>query len=94
MVAQEDRDQGSFYLMICYCTNIDTMQVNDYLKFHGYEFTAVPDNYIEQPPENLDSVRTNLEIVTRALDPVAPPDISPVSLIKELRDEVSNKFNY
>lgn len=49
----------------------------------------MPDNYIEQPPDNLELVRINLEIVVRTLDPVAHPESSPVSLIKELRDEVS-----
>lgn len=65
------------------------IQVNEFLQAHGYEFTAVPDNYIEQPPENLENVRVNLAIVTKTLDPLTPHESSPRSLIKELRDEIS-----
>ena len=63
--------------------------MNNFLQAHGYEFTAVPDNYIEQPPENLEAVRINLTIVTQTLDPLTPRESSPLPLIKELRDEVS-----
>ncbi len=49
----------------------------------------MPDNYIEQPPDNLESVRGNLNIVARALDPQTYPESSPMALIDELRTEVS-----
>jgi hypothetical protein len=68
-------------------------KVNDFLKVRGYEFTAVPDNYIEQPPDNVEPVRENLAIVTRTLDPNASAEDSPKSLIRELRDEVSRERN-
>eukprot|EP01132_Coremiostelium_polycephalum_P000791 gene791-983_t len=45
-------------------------RVNEFLGERGYNFTAVPENYIEQPPANMKDVISNLMLIQKILDPV------------------------
>jgi len=45
------------------------VRTNDFLSERGYNFQAVPDNYIESPPTNIDDVLSNLMLIQRILDP-------------------------
>ena len=45
------------------------LKVNAFLERIGYEFSAVPENYILEPPKSLDTIRDNLTIIQAILDP-------------------------
>ena len=38
-----------------------------FLKSKGYDLNAVPDNYIEQQPADMDAVKRNLQIIQSVL---------------------------
>ncbi|KYQ90945.1 hypothetical protein DLAC_07822 [Tieghemostelium lacteum] len=55
---------------------------NDFLKERGYNFSAVPENYIEQPPNNMKDVFSNLMLIQKILD----PNETVIEIITEIKD--------
>ena len=54
-----------------WATYIDS-EVLEYLEFHGFDPTALPDDYTVQKPPRLNQCVKNLEIILDLLDPCSP----------------------
>ncbi|EGG17549.1 hypothetical protein DFA_08545 [Cavenderia fasciculata] len=62
-------------------------RVSDFLSERGYNFVAVPENYIEQPPTNMKDVISNLILIQKILDPR-----EHVIEIIQIQDDVESKL--
>eukprot|EP01132_Coremiostelium_polycephalum_P012059 gene12059-14747_t len=58
--------------------------VDSYLRDRGFDANAVPENYIDQPPESISKVRENLRIVNLVLNPTSH---------RQFEERLKNLFN-
>lgn len=67
-------------------------EVNVFLKSKGYDLNAVPDNYIEQQPADMDAVKRNLQIIQSVLGSEKMKD-DLVHLVEALMTEIYAKLD-
>ncbi|KAH3743999.1 hypothetical protein Pelo_14589 [Pelomyxa schiedti] len=67
-------------------------QVNVFLTSRNYDFSAVPTNYLEEMPSNLDTVRRNLEIIQSVLGAEKMKD-ELIQLVEGLMSEIYGKLD-
>ncbi|KAN0012330.1 hypothetical protein ACTFIU_007628 [Dictyostelium citrinum] len=71
--------------------NLRDSRCNEFLDKLGYKLNALPDNYIEQQPSNIQDIINNLKIIKTILnitDSNVVSKYSPFPLIKELTKEI------
>jgi hypothetical protein len=64
-----------------------------FLSTLGYDFTAVPRNYIETPPESIEAVQNNLRIVREILNVKQDIHNAQQLLVEQLKNEIYPKID-
>ncbi|KYQ88505.1 hypothetical protein DLAC_11223 [Tieghemostelium lacteum] len=68
--------------------NLIKDQVDEYLIERGFDPKAVPTNYTQSPPQNIQKVAHNLLVLHNVLPSAGSFDPSILDLIKKLKDEI------
>lgn len=69
-------------------------QVNSFLQSLGFDFNAIPDNYLDVPPSDFEAIQSNLQIITTLMKPDAVDEvgkeITQLSELDEFLDAVTS----